>query len=262
MVNRITSEKATQLTRSECEAEFLGLDLSDVLWLQFPFSLLAICHCFVLENPSLTVWVFDHRFIAAPFNERLQLVTTGRHGLPLFQEVLWGAAQRELKGQSIDFASEDQLICHSVCHSVKVECVLWLRRSIHQRDFLRLILAQVWRPQIQNRKPLGALWTRHGCTRQKGSNKRHWILKNEGSSLCWAFFMLVTKTNTKKYFGSLLYWFDHYSFGLSKYNPNLQHYSFKFIHRPMLVLASWLDVRGSGGQEDEQLLSPICPFLS
>lgn len=118
MVNRITSEKATQLTRSECEAEFLGLDLSDVLWLQFPFSLLAICHCFVLENPSLTVWVFDHRFIAAPFNERLQLVTTGRHGLPLFQEVLWGAAQRELKGQSIDFASEDQLICHSVCHSV------------------------------------------------------------------------------------------------------------------------------------------------
>lgn len=91
--------------------------------------------------------------------------------------------------------------------------------------------------------------------KQKTLNSEKWRIQ-----LLLSFFYVSYKIS--EYFGSLLYWFDHYSFGLSKYNPNLQHYSFKFIHRSMLVLASWLDVRGSGGQEDEQLLSPIWPFLS
>lgn len=100
---RTASEKASLkciLTRSEGEAEFLGLDLSDVLWIQLLCSLLAMCHRFVLEDLLFPVWIFNHRFITAPFYQRIQLVTTGRHSLTLFQEVLRAAAQEELKGRS------------------------------------------------------------------------------------------------------------------------------------------------------------------
>ncbi len=103
----ITSEKATcVLTRAEGEAEFLRLDLSDVLWLQFLGSFFAICHVFVPEDPLLSAGVFDHCLLTAPLYQRLQLVTTGRHSFSLFQEVLRTAAQYKLKGQSINFASK------------------------------------------------------------------------------------------------------------------------------------------------------------
>lgn len=85
------------LTGSEGEAEFLGLDLSDVLRLQLLRRLSTICHRFVLEDLLHPVRVLDHLLIAAPFQQRLQLVAAGRHGFPLFQEGLRAAAQGELK---------------------------------------------------------------------------------------------------------------------------------------------------------------------
>ncbi len=97
----------------------LRLDLSDVLGLQFLCSLFAICHLFVLEDRLFPTWVLDHCIITAPFYQRLQLVTAGRHGLTLFQEVLRAAPQRELKGQSINFTNENHFVLRHTTQSVK-----------------------------------------------------------------------------------------------------------------------------------------------
>lgn len=40
--------------------------------------------------------VLNHGLIAAPFQQRLQLVATGRHRLTLFEEILREAAQEKL----------------------------------------------------------------------------------------------------------------------------------------------------------------------
>ena len=91
------------LTGSEGEAEFLGLNLSDVLRLQFTCSLFAICHRFVIHDVLHAVRVLNHRLITAPFQQRLQLVTAGRHSFSLFQEFLRAAAQGELKREIHQF---------------------------------------------------------------------------------------------------------------------------------------------------------------
>lgn len=54
------ASKESILTGSEGEAEFLGLDLSDVFWLQFLWSLTAICHSFILEGLLLPTRVLNH----------------------------------------------------------------------------------------------------------------------------------------------------------------------------------------------------------
>ena len=70
-----------------------------------------MCHCFVFKGLLLSTWVFNHPLIAAPFYQRLQLVTAGRHSLPLLQEALRGeAAEGELKGQPSNLTSENQFM--------------------------------------------------------------------------------------------------------------------------------------------------------
>lgn len=58
------------LTRSKVESEFLGLDLSDFLWLWFigfdPRNLFAIGHTLVCEDPLLAGWILNLRIITAP----------------------------------------------------------------------------------------------------------------------------------------------------------------------------------------------------
>lgn len=79
----------------------MGLDLSDLLWLQLLCSLFAMGHLFVLQDLLFTVWVLDHLIITAPFYQRMHLVTAGRHSLALFQKVLGAEAQGEFRGTSI-----------------------------------------------------------------------------------------------------------------------------------------------------------------
>lgn len=62
------------LTRSEGEAELLGLDLSDFLWFQFAWSLSAICHLFVLKDRLSSTRVLDQFLCTSPFQQRLQLI--------------------------------------------------------------------------------------------------------------------------------------------------------------------------------------------
>lgn len=69
-----------------------------------------MCHCFVFKGPLLSAWVFNHPLIAAPFYQRLHLVTAGRHSLTLLQEALREAAEGELKGQPGNLTSENQFM--------------------------------------------------------------------------------------------------------------------------------------------------------
>lgn len=80
------------LTRSKGEVDLLGLDLGDFLWIHFPSPFLAIRYRFVPEGLLFPLWAFDHVLLAAPFYQRLQLVTAGRHRLALLQETLGAAA--------------------------------------------------------------------------------------------------------------------------------------------------------------------------
>lgn len=83
-------------TGAKRELEVLGLDLSDLLWLWLvayvPRDLFAIRHRFVYDDPLFSDWVLNFCQIAAPFQQRLQLVAARRHSFTLFQEVLRGAA--------------------------------------------------------------------------------------------------------------------------------------------------------------------------
>lgn len=83
----------------------MGLDLSDVLGLHFLRSLSAMRHHFVLQGLLLPVRVLDHRIVAPPMYQGLQLVTAGRRGLALLQEVLRAEVQSELKKQTITFVT-------------------------------------------------------------------------------------------------------------------------------------------------------------
>lgn len=73
--------------------EFLGLDLGDFMWIHFPSPFFAIGYRVVPEGLLFPLWAFDHVHMAAPFYQRLQLVTAGRHRLALLQEPLGAAAR-------------------------------------------------------------------------------------------------------------------------------------------------------------------------
>ena len=81
-----------------------------------------MCHCFVFKGLLFSAWVFNHSLFAAPFYQRLQLVTAGRHSLTLLQKALKEAAEDELKGQPINLTSENQFML-KVNHSEKAVAV-------------------------------------------------------------------------------------------------------------------------------------------
>lgn len=87
------------LTGSKCDADFLRLDLSDLLGLQL-LARFANGHVFVGDDRLTAVGVFDHRLAAAPFHQRLQLITSAAYGLPLLQEILRAAAYQQSRRPS------------------------------------------------------------------------------------------------------------------------------------------------------------------
>lgn len=72
------SEYSTCLlfTRSECQGEFLGLDLGDLLRLQFlSHVFFAVGNWLVLVDVDASTWVLDAAWRASSFLQGLQIIT-------------------------------------------------------------------------------------------------------------------------------------------------------------------------------------------
>lgn len=76
-------------TRSECQGEFLRLDLGDLLRFQLlSHVFLAVGDILVLINSDASTWVLNtvHRTISP--NQGLQIITANRLGLAYIKEFL------------------------------------------------------------------------------------------------------------------------------------------------------------------------------
>lgn len=76
------------LTRSEREGHFLGLDLRDLLRLQFSGLVLAVGDRLVLIDNDASTWVLDIHRLAILVLQGLQVIAASRLGLALTEEGL------------------------------------------------------------------------------------------------------------------------------------------------------------------------------
>lgn len=84
----MSPSKTGPLTRSEREGEFLGLDLGDLLRLQFSGLVLAVGDRLVLVDNDASTWVLYACRLAIPVLQGLQIIAASRLGLTLTEEGL------------------------------------------------------------------------------------------------------------------------------------------------------------------------------